>query len=339
MNKQRYYPYSRYLKERFGERVHKVAIDAGFTCPNRDGVKGRGGCTYCNNEGFSHNSRHELLPIAEQIERGMAFMRRRYKANRFMAYYQASSNTYGPLDYLKEVYDAVLPYPDIVAMAVGTRPDCVNEEVLDLLASYQPEREMWVEYGLQTTHNRTLQRINRSDTYERFLWAVEKAEERDLKICVHVILGLPGESHEDMMQTADRLASLPFDSLKIHLLHVMKHTLMYHQYQRGEIPLFTFDGYVKTVCDFLERIPPSVSVQRLTADAPPDVLVAPEWCLRRREIVEAIGEELERRDRWQGQLVSPCAKHDESWRTLAKRGAFTQCALPEQGAVPGGASA
>ncbi|MBZ0258659.1 TIGR01212 family radical SAM protein, partial [bacterium] len=239
MTEARYFPFSAYLKERFGERVHKVSIDAGFTCPNIDGLKAEGGCTYCNNEGFSYNTRRMIRPISEQIEGGVAFMGKRFKAKKFIAYFQAHTNTYAPVSQLKAVYDQILPYEELVALSVGTRPDCISNKVLDLLESYSDKREVWVEYGLQTTHNETLKRVNRKDTYERFLWAIEQAEGRDLKICVHVILGLPGESHEDMMLTAERLASVPYDSLKIHLLHVMKNTQLEDEYNRGLVKMFT----------------------------------------------------------------------------------------------------
>ncbi|MBI1387696.1 MAG: TIGR01212 family radical SAM protein [bacterium] len=321
MTEARYYPFSAYLKQRFGERVHKVSIDAGFSCPNIDGLKSTGGCTYCNNEGFSYNTRRVIRPIPEQIEDGVAFMRRRYKARKFIAYFQAHTNTYASVPHLKSLYDQILPYEEIVALSVGTRPDCISRATLDLLESYSGRWDVWVEYGLQTSHNETLRRVNRQDTYERFLWAIEQAEGRDLKICVHVILGLPGETWDDMMLTAQRLAPLPYHSLKIHLLHVNKDTIMAEQYQRGEVGVFEFDDYVRTCCDFLERVPFNVSIQRLTADAPPSVLIAPQWCLERRRVVEAIEAELERRGTRQGALVDPAAASNQEWRSIAKRGA------------------
>lgn len=301
MDPKPYYPFGQYLRERFGERVHKVAIDAGFSCPNLDGRKSTGGCTYCNNSGFSFNSRREIRPVSEQIAKGIAFMEKRFKARKFMAYFQAFSNTYAPVPQLKRIYDEVLPFQEqIVAFAVGTRPDSVSIEALNLLERYAEKFEVWVEYGLQSSHNRTLQRINRCDTYERFLWAIEETSKRNLKICVHVILGLPGESHDDMMLTAERLASLPFHSLKVHLLHVMKNTVMEREYDQGMIPIFTFDEYVRTCVDFVERIPADVSIQRLTADAPPEILIAPEWCLERKRIYEEIEREFQRRGTRQG---------------------------------------
>lgn len=297
----RYHPFSHYLRQRFGERVHKVSIDAGFTCPNIDGTKSTGGCTFCNNEGFNFGSRRAPRPIPEQIENCIQFLRARYKANKFMAYFQAHTNTFAPVPELKRIYDQILPHRDIIAMSVGTRPDSVSPKSLELLESYtEPLEEVWVEYGLQSSHNRTLERINRADTWERFLWAMEETSKRNLKICVHVILGLPGEDRADMMETAERIAPLPFHSLKVHLLHVIENTPMADEYRRGEIRIFEMDEYVQTVCDFLERVPPHVSIQRLTADAPPDILVAPQWCLERKAIYERIDGELERRGTRQG---------------------------------------
>lgn len=328
MTEARYFPFSAYLKQRFGERVHKVSIDAGFTCPNIDGLKATGGCTYCNNEGFSFNSRKTVRPIAEQIESGIAFMGKRFKATKFMAYFQAHTNTYAPVHELKAVYDQILPYDDIVALSVGTRPDCISNKTLDLMESYSDRREVWVEYGLQTTHNETLRRVNRQDTYERFLWAIEQAEGRNLKICVHVILGLPGESRDDMMVTAERLAGIPFDSIKIHLLHVMKDTQLEEQYKRGEVELFTLDEYAQVCSDFLELVRPEVSVQRITADAPPSVLVAPEWCLDRHHVVRTVLDELERRDSRQGARLTDELLNDSSWRRHASKGAGERAAEP-----------
>jgi radical SAM protein (TIGR01212 family) len=319
MSKKRYFPFSEYLKDRFGSRVHKVAIDAGFTCPNIDGTKGVGGCVFCNNEGFSYNSRVQTRSIKDQVENGMEFMRRRFKAKKFMAYFQAHTNTFAPIPTLKELYDQILPYEDIVAFSVGTRPDSISPKTLDLLESYSERFEVWSEFGLQSSHNRTLHRINRCDTYERFLWAVDEASKRNLKICVHVILYLPGETHEDMMVTAERLQAIPYDSIKVHLIHVMKNTPLEKDYLNGSFRLPTMDEYVQTCCDFVERLHPDVSIQRLTADAPRDVLVAPLWCQQRQTILQKIDEELERRNSYQGIRVPQNARQDTSWKKQANR--------------------
>ncbi|MDX9753989.1 MAG: TIGR01212 family radical SAM protein [bacterium] len=320
-----YYPFGVYLKERFGSRVHKVAIDAGFTCPNINGTKGNGGCVFCNNEGFSYNSRIALRPITDQIEKGIEFMRGRFKATKFMAYFQAHTNTFAPTPQLKTLFDQVVPYDEIVALSVGTRPDSISLKTLDLLESYSDRFEVWVEYGLQSVHNRTLQRINRCDTYERFLWAIDETSKRNLKICVHVILGLPGESQEDMMNTAEKLQPLPFHSIKVHLIHVMKNTPLEKDYVEGTFTLPTMEEYVQTCADFVERIHPDISIQRLTADAPLSVLVAPLWCQERQKIIQSIEEELIRRGTRQGSRVPANIRQDLSWKKEANRhAAFPQ---------------
>ncbi len=295
-----YYPFSQYLKERFGCKVHKVTIDAGFTCPNRDGKLGTGGCSYCNNIGFSANSRNAPAPIPEQLERGMAFMRERYKAEKFIAYFQAYTNTYAPIETLRERYDAALDIEDIVALSIGTRPDCVPEPVLDLIESYADAREVWVEYGLQSIHDSTLDRVNRGHDYATFLDALDRTKRRRIKVCAHVILGLPGETRADMMSTARAVAGMDVDSLKIHLMHVLKDTPLEKDLAEGRFSPLEFDEYTSLVCDFLEYIPPDVSIQRLTADGPREILLAPTWATQKRKTIAAIEAEFERRGSQQG---------------------------------------
>ncbi|UCD57141.1 MAG: TIGR01212 family radical SAM protein [Candidatus Hydrogenedentota bacterium] len=299
----RYYQFSEYLKERFGCRVYKITIDAGFTCPNRNGKLGWGGCTYCNNMGFSANTRRARVPVREQVEQGIDFIRNRYKAEKFIAYFQAYTNTYAPLDVLRACYDEALEFDDIVALSIGTRPDCVPEPVLDLVEGYQETHEVWVEYGLQSIHDATLRRINRGHDYSTFLDALDRTKRRGLKVCVHVILGLPGESHDDMMATARAVSEMGIDSLKIHLMHVLKDTLLEKELAEKRFEPLKFDEYVNLVCDFLEYIPSEVSIQRLTADGPRSVLLAPRWATQKRKIIAAIDAELERRDSHQGERL------------------------------------
>ncbi len=299
----RYFQFSEYLREHFGCRVYKVTIDAGFTCPNRDGSLGWGGCTYCNNKGFSPNTRKPPLSISEQVKQGMDFMRRRFKAEKFIAYFQAYTNTYAPIDELKKYYDEALSFEDIVALSVGTRPDCVPEPVLELLAGYQASHEVWVEYGLQSIHDRTLTLINRGHDYAAFLNALERTKQWGMKVCVHVILGLPGESSEDMLATARAVGQMHIDSLKIHLMHVLKDTPLEKDYREGRLKTFEFDEYIRLVCDFLEYIPQKISIQRLTADGPRSILLAPPWAGEKRRTLAAIDAEFERRDTRQGSRV------------------------------------
>ena len=298
--KKPYYPFGEYLRGRFGCKVYKVTIDAGFTCPNRDGEVGIGGCSYCNNVGFSANSRREPAPIRDQIVQGMAFMRDRYKAEKFIAYYQAYTNTYGPVAELKSRYDVALEFEDVVALSIGTRPDCVPEPVLDLIEGYRESHEVWVEYGLQSIHDATLSRVNRGHDYAIFVDALERTKRRGLKTCIHVILGLPGETREDMMATARAVAGMGIDSLKIHLMHVLKDTPLEKELKEGRFSPPEFDEYIGLVCDFLECIPPDVSIQRLTADGPREILLAPKWATQKRKTIAAIEAAFDRRNTHQG---------------------------------------
>ena len=299
---ERYFGFDRYLRRRFGTKVYKVTLDASFTCPNRDGSKGVGGCTFCNNEGFSVNSRQDRAAksIEQQMLEGMQFKRRRYKAEKFIAYFQAYTNTYGSVEHLKDLYDRALSFPDVVGLDIGTRPDCAPDDVLDLIESYTRRCEVWLEYGLQSSHDRTLDLINRGHDFACFLDAMRRTRGRGIHICVHVILGLPGESREDMLETARRLSQVEYQGLKIHLLHILRRTPLEKQYHQGQIRLLEQEEYASLVVDFLEWVPPHVTIQRLSADAPPYSLVAPQWCLRKASVLESIHREMEQRDFYQG---------------------------------------
>ncbi|GIW79434.1 MAG: TIGR01212 family radical SAM protein [Gemmatales bacterium] len=299
----RYFSFGRFLRQRFGTRVYRVTIDAGFTCPNVDGTVAVGGCVYCDNRSFSPNRRLPRQTIRDQVARGIALLQKRYRADKFIAYFQAATNTYAPVDKLKRLYDEALDHPNIVGLAIGTRPDCVPDPVLDLIEDYARRYYVCLELGLQTIHDRSLEWMNRGDTFASFVDAVGRCRGRDLDVCAHVILGLPGESHADMMATADALASLPVDAVKIHNLHVVRDTPLEKMYADGQVRMFTFEEYVQVVCDFLERLPASMVIQRLSGDAPPKYLVAPEWCLNKQALLEAIRHELVRRDSRQGPTV------------------------------------
>ncbi|MFN4258533.1 MAG: TIGR01212 family radical SAM protein [Gemmataceae bacterium] len=296
----RYYPLSRFLKERFGRRVYRVTIDAGFTCPNVDGTVALGGCVYCDNRSFSPNRRLPRSTIRQQVERGIDILSKRYRADHFLAYFQAATNTYAPVPKLKSFYDQALEHPQIIGLMIGTRPDCVPEPVLDLLADYARDRYVGLELGLQSIHDRSLDWMNRGHHYDSFVDAVQRCQGRNLDLCIHVILGLPGESVEDMLATADALAGMPLHGVKIHNLHVVKDTPLAAMYQRGEVRMMDRHEYVAIVCDFLERLPPQVVIHRLTGDAPPDYLVAPDWCLDKPGLLRDIQAELTRRASWQG---------------------------------------
>jgi radical SAM protein (TIGR01212 family) len=301
----RYYPFSRFLREKFGGRVYRVTVDAGFTCPNVDGSVAVGGCVYCDNRSFSPNRRLPRTPVREQVRRGAALLQKRYKAVRFLAYFQAATNTYATVEKLRRLYDEALDHPQIVGLAVGTRPDCVPDPVLDLLEEYARDRYVLLELGLQTIHDRSLDWMNRGHHFDAFFDAVERCRGRNLDVCAHVILGLPGESHADMMATADTLAALPLNGAKIHNLHVVRDTPMEAMYRAGSVGMMELEEYVQVVCDFMERLPPTMVIHRLSGNAPPDFLVAPLWCAKKPELLQAIAGELRRRDSWQGKRCSP----------------------------------
>ncbi len=296
----RYYAFSRFLRERFGAKVYRVTIDAGFTCPNVDGTVAVGGCVYCDNRSFSPNRRLPRTTVREQVRRGIEILQKRYQADQFLAYFQASTNTYAPAAKLKKLYDEALEHPQIVGLAIGTRPDCVPDDILDLIENHARDRYVCLELGLQTMHDRSLDWMNRGHHFDAFVDAVRRCQGRGLDLCAHVILGLPGESREDMLATADALAGLPVHAVKIHNLHVVKDTPLEKMYERGEARMFEREEYVQIVCDFLERLRPEMVIHRLSGDAPPDYLVAPLWCLDKPALLRAIHDELERRDSWQG---------------------------------------
>jgi radical SAM protein (TIGR01212 family) len=300
---QRYHAFGRFLRERFGRRVFRVTLDGGFTCPNVDGTVAVGGCVFCDNRSFSPNRRLPRTSIRAQLERGVERLGRRYGADRFLAYFQAATNTYAPVEKLRRLYDEALAHPQIVGLAIGTRPDCVPDEVLDLVEGYAREHYVCLELGLQSRHDRSLDWMNRGHHFDAFVDAVRRCRGRGFDVCAHVILNLPGESREDMLATADALAALPIQAVKIHNLHVVRNTPLERMYAVGEVRLFERDEYVGVVCDFLERLPPTMVVQRLNGDAPPDYLVAPAWCLDKPALLRAIHAELERRDGWQGKRL------------------------------------
>ncbi len=295
-----YLSFRQFLTERFGERVHRIALDGGFTCPNVDGTVTTGGCVYCDNRSFSPNRRLPRRSIREQIEHGMDVLRSRYGSKKFLAYFQAGTNTHGTVEKLRRLYDEALSYRDIVGLMIGTRPDCLPEPILELISSYV--RRCWVclEIGLQTSHDRSLRWMNRGHDAACFVDAVQRCRGRGFDLCVHVILGLPGESHADMMATAETCASLGLDAIKIHNLHVVRDTPLEAMFRRGEVTIMSLDEYVRLACDFVERLPPSMVIHRLSGDAPGDYLVAPEWCRNKSALLREIEKEFRRRGTRQG---------------------------------------
>jgi len=300
----RYNNFNTYLRNIFGCRVQKITIDAGFSCPNRDGTISTRGCIYCNVRGSGTGAYATGLSVTDQLLQGKRVLSKRYKAKKFIAYFQAFSNTYAPFDKLKSLYEEALEVDDVVGLSIGTRPDCVDESVLELLQGYGKKYLVWIEYGLQSVHDATLAFINRGHDFKCFKKAVAATKNRGIKICAHVILGLPNEKKTDMLKTARAVASMEIDGLKIHLLYVVKGTKLDKLYATGKYRCLEQHEYVDLVCDFLERIPKNMIIQRLTGDPHPEELVAPMWSKKKMEILNLIKETLEKRDSWQGKLAT-----------------------------------
>lgn len=297
-----YYTYNLYLRTRFGKRVQKVSLDAGFTCPNVDGTVTTGGCNFCDNRSFSPSRRIPRLEILGQLDDGIRRLKWRYDCDDFLAYFQPATNTYAPVDRLRQLYETALSHPKVCGLAIGTRPDCVPDDVLDLLEEIASRTYLSVEYGMQTMHDRSLQWMNRGHNHASFVDAVERSRGRGFEVCTHVILGIPGESREDMLATAREVARLGVDAVKIHNLYAVKRTRLGEEVERGEVKLMGRDEYLSAVVDFLELLPPSVIVERISGDAPPDYFVGPSWCLDKPAVKMALAQEFERRRTYQGRL-------------------------------------
>ncbi len=289
---------------RYGERVHKLAIDARFTCPNRDGSKGRGGCTFCNNITFSPNGR-DPAPVSQQIEAGRKVIARRTRARRFLAYFQAYTNTYADIGILKALYDEALAEPDVIGLSVGTRPDCVPPAVLDLLAGYRQQGyEIWLELGLQSSFDLTLARVNRGHGYQSYREAVQAAHVRGLAVCTHLMVGLPGENNQHALSTLDRVLEDGIEALKLHPLHVVKGTALANQWRRGDYQPMDMQDYIHLAADLIERTPETVMYHRITGTASPQLLLAPHWCSYKWRVLNGIEQELAQRGSRQGSALN-----------------------------------
>jgi radical SAM protein (TIGR01212 family) len=303
LQEKRYKIFSEELKRVFGCRVQRISVDAGFSCPNRDGTVGSSGCIYCGGAGSGSFGIVRGASVSEQLEHGKEVMVRKYKAQKFIAYFQPYSNTYAPLERLRALYDEALKVEDVVGLIVGTRPDCLPAATLNLLAAYGQRTYFWLELGLQSPLDRTLRLIGRGHDFASFAGAVRECKARQIRVCAHIILGLPGETREEMLAGAGVLNDLGVDGVKIHLLHVMGGTKLADDYLLGKVRVMERDNYVGLVCDFLERLDPSIIVQRLTGDGNRDHLIAPLWSLQKFEVLNTIDSELERRGSRQGSRV------------------------------------
>ncbi|MFO7569698.1 MAG: TIGR01212 family radical SAM protein [Smithellaceae bacterium] len=297
-NSKRYYDLKSYWRNLFGCNVHKLAIDAGFTCPNRNGHVASGGCIYCDGRGSKLRREGSLPSVTEQIATGKQYYQP--AASKFIGYFQTFTNTYAPVDTLRVLYDEALAQEDVIGLSIGTRPDCLGPDVVDLLAGYAGKYHVWVELGLQSIHDKTLQLINRGHNYQQFLDAVHSLAGRGLHICVHIIIGLPGESDEDVRSTARALAALPLNGIKIHSLLALDTTPMGALYKQGAIHMISKEKYVSLTTDVLELLPPDLVIQRLTADGYRDIFLAPAWAENKLDVLNSIDKELERRNSYQG---------------------------------------
>lgn len=308
-------PYSRRLAEAgfAGRRIRKVTVHGGFTCPNLDGTKGRGGCTYCDNRSFSPVAGSRGISVTRQLESGTAYLRERLGAEGFIAYFQPFSGTYAPVGRLRALYEEALAFPGVVGLAIGTRPDCLSPESADLLQELAGRAHVTLELGLQSAFDESLRRVNRGHGFGEFAAAMDLARGRGFDVCVHVILGMPGEGPPHFRETAAALGRWAYQGIKIHPLHVVAGTPLARDYAAGRFLPLGREAYVEGVVDFLERIPPEVGVQRFTGDAPADMLLAPSWCREKGPLKESLIREFSRRGTCQGSRlaqryaqVTPC---------------------------------
>ena len=299
---QRYNDYSTYLKRHFPQKMQKIAIHAGFTCPNRDGTVGYGGCTYCNNQTFNPSYCFPDKSIERQIDEGIFFFRKKYPEQRYLAYFQAYTNTYASLAILKKKYEQALRHPMVDGLIIGTRPDCVDETLLDYLADLRKKYYVMVEYGVESTCDETLLFINRGHTYETAVQAVCKTAERNIETCAHLILGLPHESEDQILRHADRISQLPLSCVKLHQLQLIKGTVMAQQYDTHPewFRLFTVDEYIDLVVRFVERLHPNIVIERFTSQSPKNLLAVANWGLKNYEFVAKLEKRMNALDVRQG---------------------------------------
>ena len=301
----RYNDFSSFIRRKFNTRVQKVSIDAGFTCPNKDGTKGVGGCTYCNNNTFNPDYCKPIKPIKQQINEGIEFFSKKYKTQKYLAYFQAFTNTYAPLADLRKMYEEALDHEDVIGLVVATRPDCIKDEVLDYLEELAAAGNfIKLEFGLESTKNETLEAINRCQTHEEAIDAFKRADGRGLHLGGHLILGLPGETKDDMMNHAKMVSQLPINTLKIHHLQIVKHTMMAVQFKKTP-EMFTFmelDEYIDFVVDFVEKLKPEIIIERFFSESPASMLIHPKYGLKNFEVKHLVEKRLEEREAMQGRL-------------------------------------
>ncbi|MCI8327746.1 MAG: TIGR01212 family radical SAM protein, partial [Lachnospiraceae bacterium] len=287
-NEKRYYSLDCYLKETFGEKVYRIALNGGMTCPNRDGTLGTKGCIFCSEGGSGDFASPSHLPIFDQIEYGKQKLVKKFPCKHFIAYFQAYTNTYAPLPYLKKIFTEAIEHPDIVVLSIATRPDCLNEEILELLTDLNRIKPVWIELGLQTIHPKTANFIRRGYDYDCFLQAVHRLQERNIPIITHLILGLPGENRSMILESVKTISSLPVEGIKLQLLHILQNTDLADYYEKTKFSIFTLEEYTELIVDCLEWIPQNIVIHRLTGDGPSNLLIAPLWSTRKRSVLNLI---------------------------------------------------
>lgn len=303
----RYLDYASFIKSTFGERVQKISINSGFSCPNRDGFKGFGGCTYCNNNSFNPNYCISTKPIKDQLEEGIKRFSKKYKTQHYFAYFQAYTNTYSDIDSLKKMYEEALGVPKVVGLVIGTRPDCISEEIIDYLSFLAKRTYISLEFGVESTLNSTLQKVNRGHTFEDAKTAYSMCKNKDFHLGAHLILGLPGEDKEALLNHAVEISKLPINSLKLHHLQIVKQSIMASQYKSNpeNFNLFTSENYIEFITQFIELLRPDIIIERFVSEAPPDLLIAPKWHLKNFEMVAKIDKKILQKNTWQGKYYKP----------------------------------
>jgi len=297
---ERFRSYNKWLQEKFGERVYKVIVDAGFTCPNRDGTVAVGGCAYCNNNSFRPPSAIKTDPIRDQVREGIEYIRKRFDAHKFIIYFQPFTNTYAETGYLRELYTDAIDHPEVVGLAIGTRPDCVDEEKIRMIDEIAQRTFVSLEFGVESIYDDTLRRVNRGHDYATFLQAMELTRRRSIHIGAHLILGFPWETREQWLAMADEMSRAGVDALKIHHLHLVRGTALAAEYARRPFRVLGYEEYLDLLCDFIERLDPRIVIERMFGEAPLALLVAPNWRRTKNDLVRDIQRRFEERDVWQG---------------------------------------
>lgn len=297
---ERYRSYSSFLKDFFGEKVYKICIDGGFTCPNRDGTISTGGCIFCSEGGSGEFCEDSVLTIEEQIEKGRQQTARKYHGGKYIAYFQAFTGTYAPIPKLRELYMQAMAPEEICGLSIASRPDCLSEEVLDLLSECSRIKPVFLELGLQTCHDSTARRINRGYDTIVFEQAVKRCEKHGIRVCVHIILGLPGEDQDMILDTISYINRLPVQGVKLSMLHILKNTPLGDEYESNPFPVYSMEEYVDILVNCIEALRPDIVIERITGDGPKNLLLAPLWSRDKRRVLGSIQKELARRDSWQG---------------------------------------